>query len=134
MKSTGIVRRVDQLGRIVVPKEIRKNLNIVEIVDSMEIYLEKGMIVFRKFDGKAQSAGVVRRVDQLGRVVLPIELRRMLNIVEERDALEIFVDDGIILLKKYEPSCVFCGEAGDVSVFKGKSVCRACIEGISLLK
>ena len=134
MKSTGIVRRVDQLGRIVVPKEIRKNLNIVEIVDSMEIYLEKGMIVFKKFDGNPHSAGVVRRVDQLGRVVLPIELRRMLDIVEERDSLEIFIEGNSILLKKYEPSCIFCGEAGDVSVFKGKSICRACIAELSLLK
>ena len=56
MKSTGIVRRVDQLGRIVVPKEIRKNLNIVEVVDSMEIYLEDGMIVFKKFDGNVAAA------------------------------------------------------------------------------
>lgn len=134
MKSTGIVRRVDQLGRIVVPKEIRKNLNIVEAVDCMEIYLEDGMIVFKKFDGNVNTAGIVRRVDQLGRVVLPIELRRMLNIVEERDALEIFVADGSVLLKKYEPSCTFCGNIKDVFPYKGKNICENCIEEISKLK
>lgn len=134
MKSTGIVRRVDQLGRIVVPKEIRKNLNIVEVVDSMEIYLEDGMIVFKKFDGNVAAAGIVRRVDQLGRVVLPIELRRMLNIVEEKDALEIFIDDGAILLKKYEPACTFCGNFKDITLFKGKNICFGCIAEIAKLK
>lgn len=134
MKSTGIVRRVDQLGRIVVPKEIRKNLDIVEVVDSMEIYLEDGMIVFKKFDGNVAAAGIVRRVDQLGRVVLPIELRRMLNIVEERDALEIFIDNGAILLKKYEPACTFCGNFKDIRQYKGRNICLDCIEEIYKLK
>ncbi|NLJ99832.1 MAG: AbrB/MazE/SpoVT family DNA-binding domain-containing protein [Clostridia bacterium] len=72
-----------------------------------------------------KSTGIVRKVDELGRVVIPIELRRTLGI-EEKDALEIYVDKESIILKKYEPACVFCGNAEDVQHFKGKIVCREC--------
>lgn len=73
-----------------------------------------------------KSTGIVRKVDELGRIVLPIELRRNLGI-EERDPLEIYVDEGCIILKKYEPACVFCGNTEDVTTFHDKTVCRACI-------
>ena len=59
-----------------------------------------------------KSTGIVRKVDELGRIVLPIELRRTMGI-EVKDALEIYVDGDHIVLKKYEPSCVFCGNAKD---------------------
>jgi len=72
-----------------------------------------------------KSTGIVRKVDELGRVVLPIELRRTLGI-DEKDALEIYVDQEKIILKKYEPACVFCGSADDVQIFRGKNVCLAC--------
>ncbi len=74
-----------------------------------------------------KSTGIVRRVDELGRIVLPIELRRTLDIAE-KDELEIFVDGSVIMLKKYEPSCVFCGAARDVVPFGGKNVCRDCVQ------
>jgi len=74
-----------------------------------------------------KSTGIVRKVDELGRVVIPIELRRTLGI-EEKDALEIYVDNEKIILKKYEPACVFCGNAGDVQHYRGKLVCRQCAE------
>ncbi len=77
-----------------------------------------------------KSTGIVRKVDELGRVVIPIELRRTLGI-EERDALEIYVDDERIILKKYEPACVFCGSAEEVSNFKGKNVCKECARSMS---
>ncbi|MCR6545264.1 AbrB/MazE/SpoVT family DNA-binding domain-containing protein [Dehalobacterium formicoaceticum] len=72
-----------------------------------------------------KSTGIVRKVDELGRVVLPIELRRTLGI-DEKDALEIYVDNEKIILKKYEPACIFCGSAEDIQHFKGKNVCREC--------
>ncbi len=74
-----------------------------------------------------KSTGIVRKVDELGRVVLPIELRRNLNI-EEKDALEIYVDGNTVILKKYEPDCIFCGNANDVVNFKGKNICAACLK------
>lgn len=73
-----------------------------------------------------KSTGIVRKVDELGRIVLPIELRRTLNI-EVKDSLEIYVDGSQIILKKYEPACVFCGNVKDVINFKGKNVCRCCL-------
>ncbi len=76
-----------------------------------------------------KSTGIVRRVDELGRVVIPIELRRTLDI-EERDALEIYVDADKIILRKYEPACIFCGNAREVEIFRGKRVCRGCIDAM----
>ena len=73
-----------------------------------------------------KSTGIVRKVDELGRIVLPIELRRTLSI-EEKDALEIYVDGESIILKKYEPACVFCSNAKDVIVFKNKNICSSCV-------
>jgi len=72
-----------------------------------------------------KSTGIVRKVDELGRIVLPIELRRTLSI-KEKDALEIYVDQEKIILKKYEPACVFCGNADDNQLFHGKNICREC--------
>ncbi|WFD11989.1 AbrB/MazE/SpoVT family DNA-binding domain-containing protein [Tepidibacter hydrothermalis] len=77
-----------------------------------------------------KATGVVRAVDQLGRIVLPIELRRTLNI-EVKDALEIYVDGESIILKKYEPACVFCGNAKNVKHFEGKNICSECIRKLS---
>lgn len=79
-----------------------------------------------------KSTGIVRKVDELGRVVIPIELRRTLNF-GEKDSLEIFVEGDTIILKKYEPACVFCGQAKDVRNLKGKNVCPKCIEEIACL-
>ncbi|QNU67238.1 AbrB/MazE/SpoVT family DNA-binding domain-containing protein [Ruminiclostridium herbifermentans] len=73
-----------------------------------------------------KATGVVRKVDDLGRVVLPIELRRTFGI-EEKDALEIYVDEETIILKKYEPACIFCNEAKNVEAYKGKNICCNCI-------
>ncbi len=73
-----------------------------------------------------KSTGIVRKVDELGRVVIPIELRRTLDI-EVKDALEIYVDGEHIILKKYQPACIFCEDAKDVEVYKGKNVCKSCL-------
>lgn len=73
-----------------------------------------------------KSTGVVRKVDELGRIVIPIELRRTMGI-EERDALEIYVDGDKIILKKYEPACIFCGNAEEVVNYKGKNLCKSCL-------
>ena len=76
-----------------------------------------------------KATGMVRRVDELGRIVLPKEMRTVMDIAE-RDPLEIFVDNGRIVLKKYEPSCIFCGDSEDVAAFKDKNICKACTNEI----
>lgn len=77
-----------------------------------------------------KSTGIVRKVDELGRIVLPIELRRTLDI-EVKDSLEIYVDGSQIILKKYEPACIFCGNAKDIISYKGRNVCRSCMAELS---
>ncbi len=72
-----------------------------------------------------KSTGIVRKIDDLGRIVLPKELRRTLGI-DDKDPLEIFVEDNTIILKKYQPACMFCGNARDVVTYKGKNICPAC--------
>lgn len=79
-----------------------------------------------------KSTGIVRKVDELGRIVLPIELRRTLDI-GEKDALEIYVDGDTILLKKYAPSCVFCNDTNGIVSYKGKNICGVCMRGLRQL-
>lgn len=73
-----------------------------------------------------KSTGIVRKVDELGRIVLPKELRDTLDI-NEKDALEIYVDGAMVILKKYEPACIFCSDARDVVAYKGKNICPNCM-------
>ena len=79
-----------------------------------------------------KSTGIVRKVDELGRIVLPIEMRRTLDIAE-RDALEIYVEGSSVILKKYKPSCVFCDATREITEFKGKNVCPKCIKAMQAL-
>ena len=72
-----------------------------------------------------KCTGIVRYVVELGRILLPFELRRTLDIAE-KDALEIYVDGNSVVLKKYQPACVFCGDSRDVKAFHGKNICANC--------
>ena len=76
-----------------------------------------------------KTTGIVRRVDELGRIVLPIELRRTMDIAE-KDMLEIFVEDSSIILKKYVNTCIFCNRSEDIAVFHGKNICPACLRDL----
>ncbi len=77
-----------------------------------------------------KSTGIVRRVDDLGRIVIPMEIRKIFDI-EPRDSLEIFTDGNNIVLRKYEPQCIFCGQAGDTKVFKNRNICQDCLNELS---
>lgn len=79
-----------------------------------------------------KSTGIIRKVDELGRIVLPIELRRTLDI-SERDNLEIYTDGQTIILKKYQPSCVFCNSDADILQFNSKNICTSCLKAMSQL-
>lgn len=74
-----------------------------------------------------KSTGIVRKVDELGRIVLPVEMRRTLDIAE-RDALEIYVEGEMIVLRKHQEACVFCNNVKDVKSFMGKNVCPDCVK------
>ena len=79
-----------------------------------------------------KATGVVRRLDNLGRIVIPIELRRSFNI-NIGDPLEIFTDGRDIVIRKYEPGCVFCGNIKGVTKFKGKNICGECLKKMQAL-
>ena len=76
-----------------------------------------------------KSTGITRRVDELGRVVIPIELRNKFGI-EEKDPMEVLVDGSNIILKKVEPNCVFCSKSKDLIEFKEKLICKKCLQRI----
>ena len=80
-----------------------------------------------------KSTGVIRKLDDLGRIVIPKELRDTLNLLT-RDSLEIFKEKDKIILSKYEPGCKFCGEIDGTYIFKGYKICNNCFEKIRKLK
>lgn len=77
-----------------------------------------------------KSTGIVRKIDELGRVVIPMEMRRNMDIAEG-DSFEIFIDGDRIILSKYVPLCLFCGGGDDLTEFCGKRICRHCREEIA---
>ena len=81
----------------------------------------------------AKNTGIIRRVDELGRVVIPIEIRNKFEIIE-KDPLEVYVDGNSIILKKYEPNCLFCGRNKQLTTFLDKLICDKCISKISDIK
>ena len=80
-----------------------------------------------------KSTGIIRRVDELGRVVIPIEIRKQFNIVE-KDPIEIYVEGSSIVLKKFEPNCIFCGNTKDLLTYNDKLVCNKCAKIIGNLE
>lgn len=136
MKSTGIVRHVDSLDRIVLPKELRDALGI-EPKGSLEIFVDGSYVILEKhFDDSLKNSkkgtGIVRHVDDVGRIVIPKEICSKLGL-EPKDSLEIFVEETRLVLSKYEPACIFCGEVQDTVMYKKKLVCTKCIETLSNL-
>ncbi len=78
-----------------------------------------------------KATGIVRNVDSVGRFVLPAEMREVFGIKKTGGKLEMFVEDDKIILKKFEPTCIFCGSEEDVNVFKDKKVCKKCMREMS---
>lgn len=76
-----------------------------------------------------KSTGIVRKLDELGRVVIPKEIRNKLNI-EEKDPMEIFIDGNSIVLKKFESGCIFCNSSKDLINYKDKLICKKCLAKI----
>ena len=79
-----------------------------------------------------KSTGIIRKVDDLDRIVLPIELRRTLDIAE-RDELENYMQNAQIILRKYEPACLFCGSDRKLVFYNGKNICRDCVKKMQQL-
>ena len=80
-----------------------------------------------------KSTGIIRKVDELGRVVIPIEIRNQFNI-SEKDPIEIYVSGSSIVLKKLEENCVFCDNTDNLVEYNNKLICKGCLKKISKLK
>ena len=80
-----------------------------------------------------KSTGIVRHIDELGRIVVPKDMRMKMDIASS-DPVEIYVEGNKIILTKYHPCCNFCGSENDVVNFKGKKICRECLEEIKNTK
>ncbi len=81
-----------------------------------------------------KSTGIIRPVDKNGRVVIPRELRKQFDIENDVDSFEIFTEDDKIILKKYAPSCVFCGDPNELFMLQGRTVCLNCIDKLTAMK
>lgn len=79
-----------------------------------------------------KSTGMVRKIDELGRIVMPAEIRQTLGL-QLRDAMEIYVDGDRVILQKYQPSCIFCTNADGLVLFGGKRICRECLAKLGKL-
>ena len=77
-----------------------------------------------------KSTGIVRKIDDLGRMVIPIELRKTMDI-NKKDPMEIFVDNDRIVLKKYQPGCFLCGNLEDTIEYKGRIICKSCLKELN---
>ena len=129
MIATGLTRRIDKLGRIMVPKAIRSEYGISEHTP-VEIYTRGEFIVIKKYtisDGDIQSR---YHTDNVGRIVLPKAIRKQIGLAECDDFVEIFTEEQSILLKKYERSCVICGNSEGLMQIRDKKICKECVAEI----
>ncbi|MBR6557962.1 MAG: AbrB/MazE/SpoVT family DNA-binding domain-containing protein [Clostridia bacterium] len=74
-----------------------------------------------------KSTGMIRKIDELGRIVLPIEIRKNMDI-KEKDEIEIFIENDRIILQKHDPACVFCNSAEELFIYMDKPICKACLD------
>ncbi|MBQ8740312.1 MAG: AbrB family transcriptional regulator [Clostridia bacterium] len=79
-----------------------------------------------------KSTGIIRGLDNMGRVVIPKEIRKFLDMTEGVDEFEIYMQDDCIVLKKHKPTCIFCNAENDCIEFEGQIVCKSCIEKLQL--
>jgi transcriptional pleiotropic regulator of transition state genes len=126
IKATGIVRRVDNVGRFVFPAELRRAFQFVEPDSELDFSIAQDNIVVTMHSCN-DASGIVRQTDKMGRAALPNGIRKKLGIMIG-DSLEIFTDENKIILRKYEPGCVLCGNLSDLLIHpSGKKICRDCL-------
>ena len=91
------------------------------------------MQIYRERTTDMKATGIVRHVDELGRIVIPKEMRRKMDILCN-DPLEIYVDEDKIVLRKYMPNCMFCDGTAALSDVKGRKICKKCLDEIKSLE
>lgn len=135
MKNTGIIRKVDELGRVVLPVSLRENLKL-HTGARLQLYIKGDFIILEKYDDTKNneiaitSPAITRPLDGLGRIVLPKVLRDTLDI-PYKTSLEIYLFENGIGLKKYTPNCILCNGIKDLIEYKEKLVCSKCIHKLN---
>lgn len=112
MKLTGLMRKPDYYGRLVLPAEIRYRLNI-KIKDPIEISVEDDMIVLTKYDEKNTNNSIVRKIDDVGRIVIPKEIRTALKLDSDGGLLFFLKVDKILIKSNDSNKCMITGEKND---------------------
>lgn len=120
--TKGVVRKIDHLGRITLPKEYRNTFRMDEKAP-IGMYLENKQIRLVKADEK--FLGIVRELDELGRLTLPIEIRRTLGF-RDRQEVDMYIDCDAIIVAKYGKECAFCGADHDLLEVDGANICLTC--------
>lgn len=128
LKACGVSRKCDELGRIVIPKEIVKSIGY-NVNQSLDIRLEDSTVILSINDG---GAGIVRCLDDLNRIVIPKAMRTTLNI-NDKTPIEFYIsDEKDVFLKVFTDICAVCGEDKELTRVKnGKFMCQTCIDFIS---
>lgn len=126
IKENGIIRKLDELGRIVIPREFRSG-KVREGITNIVVFNIKDYVIV---EIKEQSENVTKKIDELGRVLINMEIRNALE-WREKDLIEIWSFNNYYILKKVEESCIFCGTKKQLAEFKTRAICKKCAEEIA---
>ena len=131
LKNTGIIRRIDELGRLVLPSTLRENYEI-EAGDKIQVYVIDKFIILKKSEDNPKIEKLFyRKVDELGRIVIPMEIRNNFEL-SHINPLEIYIENNYIALKKIENSCTFCNSKKNLIEHVNKLVCSSCIRNLNI--
>ena len=128
MKDTGIYRAVDEFGRFVIPKELRRLIEIEDDKDSADLYLKGEKLYCTKHTNRKSDLYISRKIDRLGRIVIPKGILKTLNFDIDSDRFHIFTEGDNVVLVRQPYGCVFCGNTENTISFSGRLVCNECLE------
>ena len=127
MKDTGIYRAVDEFGRFVIPKELRRLIEVQDDKDSLDLYIKDDMIYCVKHQSRKSDLAISRKIDRLGRIVVPKGILKTLNFDIETDRFHIYTDGNKVILVRQPFGCVFCGSVENPVMFSDRYICKDCL-------
>ncbi len=118
--ANGIVRKIDELGRITIPIEVRRSRNL-HTGDRPEIVMDGQIIRIKTKESRAMT----RPIDELGRIVIPMEIRRMLGFIAHQK-VDMWVEGNDVCIQKFHAGCVICESTDNLMDVNGVPICRKC--------